>query len=84
MLFSKNFEGDYFDVNDLTPFVKSIDASELDYAIEIIGNSSIDLFKGSKFADVYHCEPLSAAESKNFKLRASNNTASKNEIELKS
>ena len=72
--FSELFTGDKFDVNDISPSIKNIDASKLERGIEIVGNSSVNEFIGSNKADVYYTEPLSTENSPD----TTNNIASSN------
>ena len=63
IVFDDEFEGNFYDVNDISSGeVKRIDVSERTDGMEIAGNNSIDYFKGSNSADVYHCEPLTESE----------------------
>ena len=56
LLLSKDFEGDILNINDFTREINIIDATELLYGTKIFGNSSINLFNGSNYGDVYYCE----------------------------
>ncbi|MBQ6296792.1 MAG: hypothetical protein IJK81_03750 [Selenomonadaceae bacterium] len=55
--FTKNFDGTEFDVNNLSKPIKSVDATKLDHGVEITASPKVKEFNGSKYDDVYYCEP---------------------------
>ncbi len=64
LLLSKEFEETTLNVNDFSEPISIVDATEMLYGIKIFGNSSINLFNGSNYGDVYYCEYPTASNAK--------------------
>ena len=74
LFLSKEFQEDFLDVNGFSQPINIIDAAELLHGVKLIGNPSINLFKGSNFGDIYYCE-MSSVKTPVRRLLATKSTS---------